>query len=337
MADDQVGQLPTGIDPQRAALLQSLFPQGGAPPPSPSAPTSMGSQVGPLDDPNLHDIIQRQSQAGLGAFGEREKASMGLGDQMQREMAAQQAQAGNLSFHPNFHGGFLHNLGQALLTVGAATAPGQAVQDVVYSGPRQEYAGRAKRIEEMQKEQETIQQPMASAAQLAYKPFQAEAAEKKAGAAVTQAQARVQAVINQHQDKLAQIAAMKDIAGKRIAAQEEITRMRDETMKEITGMKDVTQEDVARIMASSAQTLLNTKIAEDPSVAGAIKRAFGIGGAQAPGGEQPVGGATPLPTRAAKAAAVPKGTMVYDPQGQPHTSDGTHPLPKGWSTKKPGA
>jgi hypothetical protein len=54
---------------------------------------------------------------------------------------------------------------------------------------------------------------------------------------------------------------------------------------------------------------------------------------QTPGGAQPVKGNQPLPPRA-KAGVVAKGTIVYDPQGKPHTSDGTHPLPQGWTTKK---
>lgn len=41
-------------------------------------------------------------------------------------------------------------------------------------------------------------------------------------------------------------------------------------------------------------------------------------------------------TRGAQGAVVPKGQIVYDPQGVPHTSDGTRPLPQGWSLKPKG-
>lgn len=340
---NELEQLPTDPGQSRAAVLQSLFPQnpqanagapsiaGAAPPPSPANP-----------DADLRQTIQQQSQLGTGAFGEREKASMDLGTQMQQEMT-QREQIGPRSFQPNIvHGqgpkGFLHNLGQALITIGAATTPGQRVQDVAYSKPREEYAERSKRIEELQAEQKGIQEPMSSAAQLAYKPYQAEAAEKKAGAAQTAAQARADSVIMQHQTALDRIAGMKDIAAKRNAVMLEVQKMRSDIQRETTGMKDVTQEDVARILASSAQTLQNTKFAEDPDAWGMFKRAIGITPAQAPSGAQPVAGETPLPARKAAAPKPAKvGAAPARPAGVPSDYVYKENGPKGKGWYRPGA
>jgi hypothetical protein len=337
---DQIAQLPTQISPQ---ALATLFPQAPATPPI--APPA-GSP------PDLRSLIEQQSQAGMGAFGEREKAAMDINRQLagspgQPGLIQQQQEASqHLAFHPSFHGGFLHNLGQALLTAGAATRPGQAVENVIYAEPRQEYAGRAEQIKQLQEEQQRISEGMAPAAQLAYKPFQAEAAERKAGAAETTAQARVQQVVNQHTDKLAQIAATKDIAAARNALQIELQNMRSELAKEVTGMKDVTQEQVAGIVAGAMQSKVNADLAGSPSLLAEATNFIQTGTwamPQTPGGAAPV--AAPAQPRqpsaaklpgGAKGAAVPKGTIVYDPTGAAHTSDGTHPLPKGWSTKKPG-
>lgn len=336
---EQLADMPTQISPQ---ALATLFPGAQAPAPPPAAaPPAAG---GPLDSPDLRNIIQQQSQAGMGAFGERERASMDINKQLTGPgglMERQAESAKGLSFHPDFHGGFLHNLGQALLTVGAATRPGQAVENVIYAQPREEYAGRAERIKSLQEEQKALSEGMTPASQLAYKPFQAEAASRRADAAMVAAQSKAQQVAKNYEAQFARIAAMKDIAAKKNETELTVQKMRGEVMDEVTKQKDVTQEDVARIMAAAGQTLLNTKFAEDPDAMGAIKRWFGITPAQAPGGEQPVTSQTPLPPRSntpAKAgAAVPKGTVVYDPQGKPHRSDGTHPLPKGWSQQKPGA
>lgn len=45
----------------------------------------------------------------------------------------------------------------------------------------------------------------------------------------------------------------------------------------------------------------------------------------------PAPGAPNKPRNAPKSNNVPAGSVVLDPQGRPHRSDGTHPLPKGWS------
>lgn len=327
---------PPGLEPSQISpqALATLFP--GAQPQQPVAapPVAPGGGMGPLDDPNLRAAIAEQSKAGLGAFGERERASMDINKQLSGPggLIEQQAEsAKGLAFHPNFKGGFLHNLGQALLTVGAATRPGQAVENVIYAQPREEYAGRAERIKSLQEEQKALSEGMTPAANLAYKPYQAEAASRRADAAMLAAQAKAQQVAKSYEAQFARIAAMKDIAQKHNEMEITVQKMRSELMESITQQKDLTQEDVARILANSAQTILNTKIAEDPDVMGAIKRWFGITPAQAPGGEQPMTGQTPLPKRPlaapAKAGAAPPrpanvpGDYIYKENG---------PKGKGW-------
>jgi hypothetical protein len=336
---DELEQLPTGIDPQRMMLLQSLFPQGGQPP---QATGGGGLQ-------QYADLAKQQQTQLLGSGPAQEAAAA-------RAKGPELAEEASSMIRPKMgwgdpgdprdpgykapQGGFLHNLGRALMMIGGATTPGQRIQEMQYGPGIERYKGAqesiAEKIKASQSQAEGAEKEVGSLAQVAGRTImggaQVEKGQLSADAMNQRTQMLGQKALMQHQDALTRISAMKDMAEKRNATQIEVTQMRDEMMKEITGMKDVTQEDVARILAGSAQTLLNTKIAEDPSIAGAIKRAFGIGGAQAPGGEQPVSGTTPLPART---KAVPKGTMVYDPQGNPHTSDGTHPLPKGWSAKKP--
>jgi hypothetical protein len=238
--------------------------------------------------------------------------------------------------------GFLHNLGQALQMISMATGPGRAVfgpQGPVYGPNIEKYratqAGLMGQRQAAESSAEGAEKEVTALAGPAGRAIYG--GSQIIGKEVTATQ-RAQAVMTQHQDKLAQIAAMKDINARNNAAKLEVTQMHDDMMREITGMKDVTEIEKANIMAGAAQTILNTKIAEDPSIVGYVKQLFGVGGMQAPGGAAPVRENAPAPKRSAApvAGAVPKGSIVYDPQGTPHTSDGTHPLPKGWATQKPG-
>jgi hypothetical protein len=348
---DELAQLPTGIDPQRQALLQSLFPlQQAQAAPAGAAPGGGGLQ-------NYADLAQEQQTSLLQSGPAREAAgARAEGPRLAEEASSMirpkmgWGDPGDPR-DPNYkppQGGFLHNLGRALMMIGGATAPGQAIQAQQYGPGIARYKGAqealAEQIKASQAQAEGAEKEVGSLAQVAGRTImggaQVEKGQLSADAMNQRTQMLGQKALMQHQDALTRISAMTDIAAKRNATQIEVTRMRDEMMKEITGMKDVTQEDVARILAGSAQTLQNNKFFEDPSALGMLKRAFGVTPSQSPGGEQPVAGQTPLPPRAAatpKAGAVPaKGTIGYDPQGKPHAGDGIHPLPKGWSLKKPG-
>ena len=362
MPDQITDQLPVALDPAR---LATLFPQvSAASPTAPAAP-----QAAPSD---LAGTIQQQAQMGMGAFGERERTAMDIGRQLYgspgaatqdvlgRQLAStprtpglieqQQAQASKLAFHPNFHGGFLHNLGQALLTMGAATAPGQAIQDVIYSEPRQEYAGRAEQIKSLMEEQKQVQEPMTAAAGMAYKPFQAQAQVERSEAM----KARVAAYTQKIQNDLAVQMRGLDIKQLLAGSQQELNKARalldrvmaqqaperTAIMKEGVELGNYTKQAVEQALIElGAQKEHNISSLADWIMGTTITPpAPRVGAPGGPGTTVPPSPQKPAAKPQAKAGApVPKDTIVYDPQGQAHRSDGTHPLPKGWSTTKPGA
>lgn len=143
-------QLPA-VDPQRAAgVLQTLFPmQASGIAPSPSGgvdaagPVSGAPAQAPTGDPTQSTL----TNMAMSAFTKGSQAAergVELGKQ-QREVPIQTTWA------PHFGGGFLHNLGQAMMLIGASTRPGQAVLERI-EAPK--FQHRAQEIAGIQAEQE---------------------------------------------------------------------------------------------------------------------------------------------------------------------------------------
>lgn len=205
MADQplqQSDQNQSGIPPemQSAMGLMPLFggqPQQPAPMAAPPQPPVTGGPV--AAQPDLLTEAAESEKFGRQTFGESVKRQRQLSDQIADLMTQQEQTGKNLSFHPDFHGSFLHNLGQALLTVGAASGPGQAVQNVAYSGPRQEYEARAERISGLQKQLEPEEKLGAAAAGMSSRAIMGGARVESAQAAQTRADAEAQKVANQYQ------------------------------------------------------------------------------------------------------------------------------------------
>lgn len=217
--------------------------------------------------------------------------------------------------------GFLHNLGQALQMISMATGPGRAVfgpQGPVYGPNIAKYkatqAGLMGQRQAAESAAEGAEKEVGSLAGVAGRTIYGGAQIQKSE--ITAAQ-RAQAVITQHQDKLAQIAAMKDMNARNNAAKIEVTKMRDEVMQSIASDKNVTEIEKANILSGTAQTILNTKLSEDPSFMGWVKQQFGISGMEAPGGAQPVRGNAPPPKRnaAPPAKSAKSQQFHYDKQG----------------------
>lgn len=337
-------------DPAQAATLAALFagaqqpgqappapgtapamPAAGGLPPAlsatPNAPPSgfyAGAGAGPTNAPQpASNAGGMQDYAALAAEQQRQLMGSPVEKEAEGYRSAAQRYAGEAAATPlpqmapqiQKGAGFLHNLGQALQMISMATGPGRSVfgpQGPVYGPKIAQYkatqAGLMGEREAAQKGAEEAGKGVQALAGVTGRTIYGGAHVESAQVNAAQ---RAQAVVTQHQTALERIAAMKDINQRNVAAREEIARMHDEVMAEIAKAGNVTKEDVAGIMASSAQTILNTKIAEDPSLAGYVKQLFGIGGAQAPGGAQPERGNAPLPKRGnappSKTPARPKG------------------------------
>ena len=153
-----INPMMTGAPPQSGGVLPPSNPVDAAQGPQPDSNM--------MNDPRMRAAIIGASQTAAQGLQGREQAAMGpqMGGGLPDLIRQQQAQSGDLSTHPSFvhgqgAGGFFHNLGQALLALGLATKPGQAVDAAVHSKQRQEYAGRSEEIKALQKQQELTQQP----------------------------------------------------------------------------------------------------------------------------------------------------------------------------------
>lgn len=191
-------QLPTALDPQRAALLQ-LFPQqggGAAPPP---APTSSPS-------PDIMAEMVEASRQGRQIFGAESAKTGALGGQAE-SLIQQQAQTPipkmgwlDTQGKPQ-QGGFLHNLGRTLMTLGAATVPGRAIQAAQYGPGIERYeaetGARAKQIEELRGQEEQHEKLATAGAGMVSKPITAAGSALRGEAAVSKADTYAQQVQNQ--------------------------------------------------------------------------------------------------------------------------------------------
>lgn len=271
-ANPMTGQLPVA-DPQRVAQLVSLFPQsapaGGAPAPAAPAP-------GPTD---ITQEMVQASQQGRQIFGEQVGRERSIADQIQDLVRQQQAtpipKTGFLDPQGQPQkGGFLHSLGRALTAIGAATAPGAAIERAVYEPGLRRYGAetgaRAKQIEELQSQEQREEQLGGAAAGMVSKPITAAGSVLRGEAAVSRAQV--------YKDTVAPTQAKALLAGidlKR-AAQDEKARhdlatelqakanmMAQEymTREKITG-----SEDVAGILAGSREAIANEVAARNPSL-----------------------------------------------------------------------
>lgn len=149
-----VSQSPGPVaDPQKLAMLAQL--QGGQtvaptpPAPAPAAATPLGP-TNPFDmASNIRSVMQIPEVQGMLSNLGNIQSQLAAEQMRGRALATPIGQnvAGTdtpgampkMQFSPDMHGSFLHKLGQALLAIGAATRPGQAIQDEVYGPARQSW------------------------------------------------------------------------------------------------------------------------------------------------------------------------------------------------------
>jgi hypothetical protein len=248
--------------------------------------------------------------------------------------------------------GFLHNLGQVLTMAAEMTKPGQAVVQAAYRQPQAQYAARqaqlGKQISDVQSQQQLAQQGATSASELAYhQDLIGERARhdvQTEATGATRAQGYLQSVANRGVDIVNKYNLGKGTLDEKTRHDfaTEAQAQANQAEADFRSLhRDATAEEVAQIGAGVKQNIANAAAAKDPSVKGWLFNMMSLGTPQTPGGADPTYRPTtnsPKPSapqsRASAGKVVAKGTIVYDPQGKPHSSDGTHPLPKGWSTQK---
>lgn len=202
MANGNVVEDPRAV---KAAQLSALRTPAALPTPNaagdvqapqfgpPGFPAGMLPPVaGPVEPAgNLDQLTQTALQQA--EFGRQNMASdiakmRGLGEE-QSGLRQEQAQlAPHLAYHgwggdvdaqhPMGHffepvtgvGSFFRDLGRGALGVGAATAPGRAIEGAVYSGPRQKYSDVSNRIREIQEQMGTTERALEPEAQMGYHP-----------------------------------------------------------------------------------------------------------------------------------------------------------------------
>lgn len=327
---DDIGQLPTQLDPQRSAALQSLFPQN--PQANAGAPTVAGAQ--PPQSPDIMSEMVQASREGRGmATAETGKVS-GLGSQIENLVQQQQQtpipKTGFLDTQGQpQQGGFLHNLGRALIAVGTATRPGAAVQEAYYSPGMRRYeaetGARAKEIEQLRGQQEEHEKLAGVGAGMVSKPITAAGAAMRGEAAVDRAKAYVDTVVpTQAKAALANIDLKKAALDQKTRndAAKVIQAKVDEAGRNFRAQnKNATEEEVAAVLAGSREAIKNAAIAANPSAWQQIQVALGWGDTpQIQGGPQvqqtpPKPAAKPTAKPTAKAQQIQEGATATGPNG----------------------
>lgn len=236
-----------------------------------------------------------------------------------------------MGFKPHFGGGFFHNLGQALMTLAAATEPGQAVQEQVYGPGIREYGAKKQTLAaqlDALKQQETIpSEELKATTGLT----QAAGLAGYRGAQAQTNRMRVDAYAQSIKDRAQNFAATQDWRSaslderKRANVVNEAQKAADEAGRNYRAQnRDATMEEVAQIVTGTKQQIANEAAARDPSVKSWLFNALGIDIPQVQGAPSPefrptnTAPSVPATKPAPKPAAKPKsgGNVIkYDSQG----------------------
>jgi hypothetical protein len=275
--------------------------------------------------PELMQAITQGAQVGAQGLQNREQAAMGpsMGGGLPDLIKQQQEASGGLSFHPNFQhgqgtGGFFHNLGQALMALGAATTPGHAIENVVYSKQREEYSGRAKEISDLQKQQELTQQPEGALSNALYHGGQTAINQEKVDTGNRRVDAYTQHIQDQAKNYIATV-NLKE-AGlderSRHAFATEIQQKANEAGRDFRALHhDATNVEVAGIITSTKEAMANEAALRDPSITGWLKNLIGIEAPQISGAPSPTMGGPAAPST--PKASKPAGAAPKRPSGVP--------------------
>jgi hypothetical protein len=325
-------------------------PQGAMPQPQSAPAMPQGADLMGL----MSQIAQQYQMPAMAG-------EMGIAKQM--GPLTQEAPIPKMGYQPEFQpitgqgpGGDIKNLlgdvGKALLLGLSATGPGRAVQGAVY-GPRvrQYEAGqqqKAQRIAGMKGQAEAYGQTGESASRAI--SGLGEASWRQGMLGVQQDRTRIQqqkadAYVQSVQNRLQVALKGLDLNALRTGSQLELNKARTaltQAMPELMQQRNEISQYGIDVGNETRQAVANVTsqlgIDRTHPVAQMLDSLLGTNlvpaAPQTPGGQQPVSGQSPLPKRSTAGKNVPKGTVVYDPQGRAHQADGTAPLPKGWSMKK---
>jgi len=316
LSPDILQQLAGGLGP---ASPQAMTP--GAPPPQ--APQQ--SPIGPTTPFDLASTVRQVSQ-----LPEYQQASGRLEQIGGQEQAIQQKMAGmqppkmgwlDTQGQPQ-QGGFLHTLGRALMAIGAATTPGQRIQEAQYGPGVSRYGTQQRSLAEQLsalKQQETIPTEelrattgLTQAAGMAgYRSGMLDVRNREADIKQQRADDYGKSVQNNFQKAMAGL----DLQKLKTGSQVELNKFRERLMNMQTelGPQKLEMEkygidtnNATRLAAANVMATLG--IDKTHPVAQMIDNILGTSmtpaAPQVPGGAQPVSGATPLPPRK---SAAPKG------------------------------
>lgn len=345
----QVGQLP--IDAAKAVQLMQLA--GGAGMTSPNVPTTGTTQLPALS--NLDAQLQQQIAKG-GALGiQQEPQAVAAGQAQSAKNAPLLAQQAALAANPPKFGfqahmehgqgapGFLHNLGQVLTLIGAATAPGRSIEGAVY-GPRvASWQQKLKALNEAigagQTQQQLEQQPIASEAGLIYHPMMAGAEGMRGEGALAQAQARLQEVANERWRDIGMLLQNEQ----KLGIEQTTNLVRSQVAQIAAQAREYAADrglDAAQVLAGVRQQLGNLAAKSDVQklhpwlTLQQIDQWLGMEAPEAPqipGTNVTPTGSPVIPSGKA-ASGKGKGNMIYarDPNGVLHQAAPGTTLPKGW-------
>lgn len=339
MAEGEENQLPN--------ILQQLIPglNAGSQQATPQQPTPQQAPQSPMGPTSPFDLASTVRQ--VSQLPEYQQASGRLEQIGGQEQDIQSKMRGmtppKMGFTPSFEhgkgvGGFFHNLGQALITLGAATRPGQEVQGVIYGPGIRQYDAQQKSLADQLsalKDQEAIPTEelrattgLTQAAGLAgYRQQMGAAATSRAESMKERADSYVQSIKNQHDNMVKNWDFKK--AGQDERARHNIVGEAQQAANEAGRTyrslhKDATTEDVAAVMSGTRTQIANEAAARDPSVKSWLFNALGIDVPQVQNAPSPEFRPTPKAGTSGPAAAPTKpspkpkagGTQFhYDKQG----------------------
>lgn len=327
-ANPMTGQLPT-MNPQQ---LVSLFPQQGGGAPGAAPPT--GGAPAPAQTPDIMQEMVQASQQGRQTFGAESGKVGSLGGQAEKLIGEQAAQpipkTGWLDTQGQpQQGGFLHNLGRALMAIGGATSIGQDIQAAQYGpGIRRygaEQGARAKQIEELTGQQAEHEKLATAGAGMVSKPITAAGSLERGQAAMSRAETYATLAKTQAQGILAGIDLKKATLNEKSVndTAKVIQAKVDEAGRNFREQhRDATAEDVAHVLAGTKEELANEAAARNPSAWQQIQQSLGWGSTpQIPGTATPQQTPTPnAPTGSASkkpsTTAAPKGAIGYTSGGK---------------------
>ena len=143
----------------------------------PGQPTPVQAPVQDNSDPLQNELLAA-SQQGRQYVAEQIARARSAGDQAAGyEQQLSQLRPPQMGFQPHFGGGILHDIGQALLAVGAATKPGEAIQGQIYGPQIRQYGEQRKQLADQitsaRERQKAEEEPIGAAAGMSYHPYQA--------------------------------------------------------------------------------------------------------------------------------------------------------------------